>query len=159
MNIVTLTKNTSRIAVLCNIFNQPFTIWVDTGSPNTLVSAKFADRFGLLPVGTRRYSGRVAGATFRNKPSITIPEISLLGCIPLRNVRALAALEGEEWDDIIVLGLNVLNHLTYKISRESGIFEWLESLTSSVPGSNRGRLDHLMWNGTYLLSDEDDSLT
>jgi len=154
LNITKLTENFSRVAVKCNIFGEPFTLWVDTGSPNTLVSSNFPERFGLLPVGARRYSGKVAGVLFRSKPSITIPEIVFPKCLPLRNVRALAALEDDVWDDIEVLGLNVLNHLTYKIDRDKGIFEWLESLTSDIPGSSRGRFDHLIWNGTYLLGDD-----
>jgi predicted aspartyl protease len=130
-------------------------LWVDTGSPNTLVSSSFAARFGLSPVGTRRYNGKVAGIEFRNKFSITIPQIDFPGCLPLKNVRALVALEDNEWNEIIVLGLNVLNHLTYTVSRDSGTFEWLESLTSGVPGSDKSKCNHLIWNGTYLLADDD----
>ena len=151
MNITKLTNNVSRVAIECTIFNDPFLIWVDTGSPNTLVSEKFIKRFGLAPVGTKRYSGKVAGVEFRSKASILIPQITFPGCLPLRDVRALAALESDEWDDIVVLGLNVLNHLTYKVSRENGTLEWLESLTSNIRGSDRSRFNHLIWNGTYLL--------
>ena len=155
MNITKLTKNVSRIAMECNIFNDPFIIWLDTGSPNTLVSEKFIKRFRLAPVGTKRYSGKVAGVEFRSKPSILIPQMIFSGCLPLRDIRALAALNGDEWDDIVVLGLNVLNHLTYKVSRENGTLEWPESLTSNIQGSGRSRFNHLIWNGTYLLVDDD----
>ena len=71
------------------------------------------------------------------------------------NLRALAALSGDEWDDIVVIGLNVLNHLTYKVSRDDGILEWIESLTSNISGSARSKFNHIIWNGTYLLVDDD----
>jgi hypothetical protein len=142
------------VALKSFIFGNKFIIWVDTGSPNTLVSANFLSRFKLAPVGSKRYNGKVAGIAFRNRPSVTIPEIAIPGGLPLKNVRALAAMEGDEWDNTVVLGLNVLNHLTYKVSRDNRSFEWLESLTSSVERSNRSRLDHIIWNGTYLLSDD-----
>ena len=76
------------------------------------------------------------------------------GCLPIKNVRALAALDSNEWNDIVILGLNVLNHMTYKIDRDNRTFEWLESLTSNVPGSERSKFNHLIWNGSYLLADE-----
>ena len=111
MNITRLTKKISRIEARCKIFNESFDIWVDTGSPNTLVSSKFPERFGLSPVGARRYSGKVAGVLFRSKPSITIPEIVFPKCLPLRNVRALAALEDDVWDGIVVLAPKICKTL------------------------------------------------
>ena len=156
MNTTKLTENISRVEMECTVLGKSLILWVDTGSPNTLVSSTFLQRFGLFPIGTRRYSGKVAGVKFSRRPSITIPEINLPGCLPLRNVRVLAALDGDEWNNIIVLGLNVINHLTYKVDRSGGTFEWLESIMAKIPGSNRTKLDHLIWNGTYLLSDTDD---
>jgi len=153
LNIVNLTKNASRVEMLCLINDETFRIWVDTGSPNTLVSSKLINILNLPPIGTRRYSGKVAGVQFRNKPSITIPKIIIPGCLPLKNIRALAALDSDEWNGIVILGLNVLNHLVYKVDRGGGIFEWLESLASSIPGSTRTKFDHVIWNGAYLLSD------
>jgi len=141
----------------CGLFGKLFRLWIDTGSPNTLVSSKLVGQFGLSPVGTRRYSGKVAGVQFQRKPSITIPEISIPGCLPLKNVRALAALDGDEWDKTVVLGLNVMNHLTYKVDRNNRTLEWVESIIASIPGSNRTKLDHLLLNGAYLLSDSDDA--
>ena len=141
--------------IRCKVFDYPFWIWVDTGSPNTLVSVNFHKRFGLSPIGKKRYNGKVAGVEFQNKPSITIPEIVFPNCLPLRNVRALAALENDEWDKIIILGLNVINHLTFKVDRINSTFEWLEMLTADVPSSERTKLNHLIINGVYLLGDED----
>ena len=140
----------------CKSFGELFDLWVDTGSPNTLVSSKLVTEFSLTPVGTKRYSGRVAGAQFQRKPSVTIPDIYISGCLPLRNVRALAALDGDEWDRTVILGLNVLNHTIYKIDRNSNTFEWLESLMANIPGSSRTKFDHLILNGAYLLSDTED---
>jgi hypothetical protein len=157
LNTANLTNNISRIEILCSLFGERFRLWIDPGSPNTLVSTKFITIFGLAPAGTRKYSGKVAGEIFRNKSTVVIPQIVLPECMPMRNIRALAALESNEWDRVIVLGLNVLNHMTYKISRENGTFEWLESLTSSVVGSDRDRFNHVIWNGKYLLVDEDNS--
>jgi hypothetical protein len=151
-----LSKNISRIEVKCKVFGEIFNLWVDTGSPNTLVSSKLVAEFGLPPVGTRRYSGKVAGVQFHRKPSIMIPDISIPGCSLLKNIRALAALDGDEWNRTVILGLNVLNHTVYKIDRSSNTFEWLESLTANIPASTRTKFDHLIWNGTYLLSDAED---
>jgi len=155
LNIAKLTKTISRVEIKLEMCGKPLYLWVDPGSPNTLVSAKFMTAFGLLPSGTKRYNGKVAGTIFRNKAAIVIPEIILPGCLPLRNIRAITALEGDEWSKIIVLGLNVLNHMTYKISRENSTFEWLESLTSSVNGSDRDKFNHIIWNGKYLLTDDE----
>jgi hypothetical protein len=146
-----MSDNKSRVELRCQLYGEPLTVWVDTGSPNTLVSSNFLTRFGLQPVGARRYSGKVAGIVFRGKPSIRLPSIEFHNCLPLRNVRALAALDEPEWDNIIVLGLNVLNHLTIKIDRPNGIFEWLEHIASDVPGSSNSKFDHMIWQGKYLL--------
>jgi len=140
----------------CQVCGTRFRLWIDPGSPNTLVSASLIAEYGLSPMGTKRYNGKVAGTIFRNKAAIVIPEIMVSGCLPLRNIRAITALEGDEWNKIIVLGLNVLNHMTYKVSRENGTFEWLESLTSNVTGSDRDRFNHIIWNGKYLLVDDDE---
>jgi hypothetical protein len=139
----------------CQVCGTRFRLWIDPGSPNTLVSANFITDYGILPSGTKRYNGKVAGTIFRNKAAIVIPEIALPGCLPLRNIRAITALEGDEWNKIIVLGLNVLNLITYKISRENGTFEWLESLTSRVTWSDRDKFNHIIWNGKYLLVDNE----
>lgn len=159
MNTATLSKNLSRVEVVCKVFGELFDLWVDTGSPNTLVSSKLVSQFGLSPVGTRRYSGKVAGVQFQRKPSITIPEINIPNCLPMKNVRALAALDGNEWDKTVVLGLNVMNHLTYKVDRSGGTFEWLESIIANIPGSNRTKFDHMILNGAYLPSDAEDALS
>ena len=156
MNIAKLTKNLARVEVICKVSGKPFELWVDTGSPNTLVSTKFPRQFGLLPVGTRRFNGKVAGVQFQRKPSITIPEISITGCLPLKNVRALAALDGDEWDKTVVLGLNVMNHLTYKVDRNERTLEWLESIIANIPESSRSKFDHMILNGAYLLSDAEE---
>jgi hypothetical protein len=66
LNTAKLNKNVSRVGILCRVFNKSFEIWVDTGSPNTLVSTKFAMQFGLSPVGKTRYSGKVAGIQFKS---------------------------------------------------------------------------------------------
>jgi hypothetical protein len=145
------------VEIECVIFGELFDLWVDTGSPNTLVSSSLVAQFGLSPVGTRRFSGKVAGLHFEQKPSVTIPEIAIPGCMPLKNIRALAALNGDEWDKTVILGLNVLNHLTYKIDRADSTFTWLESITASIPGSIRTKFDHLIFKGTYLLSDAEDN--
>ena len=155
MNIVKLSDSISRIEAECSVFGKSLTLWADTGSPNTLVSSTFLKRFGLSPAGTRRYSGKVAGVQFNQKPSVTIPEISFSGCLSMKNVRALAALDGDEWNNIVVLGLNVMNHLTYKVDRSCDTFEWIEAIAANIPGSNRTKFDHLILNGTYLLSDAD----
>jgi hypothetical protein len=129
-------------------------LWIDTGSPNTLVHSDFAKRF-KLPLGGGRYKGYVAGKKFQNRPTVTIPEITIPGCHPLRNVKAIAALDGDEWENIVVIGLNVLNHLTYRINRDPmpGTFEWIESLSSTVIGSTRTRFDHVIMDGKYVLAD------
>ena len=57
----------------------------------------------------------------------------------------------------MVLGLNVMNHLTYKVDRNNRTLEWVESIIANIPGSNRTKLDHLLLNGAYLLSDSDDA--
>jgi hypothetical protein len=117
------------------------------------VSSAFPERFGLSPAGTRRFSGKVAGQIFRNKPAVVIPEIKIPECLPLKRVSAIASLQGDEWNEIIVLGLNVLNHLKYAVSREDSTFEWIESLTSDVEGSQKSKFNHLILNGKYLLFD------
>ena len=40
MNSIPLKSNKSRIEFDCEIKGKPFRIWVDTGSPNTLVHEK-----------------------------------------------------------------------------------------------------------------------
>jgi len=150
----------SRIELNCEILGRRYKIWIDTGSPNSLVHSDFAERLKLTQHKGQTYSGKISGTEFRNKRAVTIPEINIPGCRSILNVRVIAALDGDEWKDIILIGLNVLNHLTYKIDRDPmpGTFEWLESLTSKVEGSSRTRFDHLIMNGRYLLSDSEDSL-
>jgi len=132
-------------------------VWIDTGSPNTLVHEDFAKLIGVTPIKGKCYSGNVVGMTFKNRPAVTIPEIVINRSLPLKNVRVITALSGDEWRRRIVIGLNVLNHLTIRLDRSTmpGNFKWLESLVSSVSGSSRTKFDHIIWNGNYLLTDED----
>ena len=155
MNTIRLNKILSRVEIVARVNGEQFLVWIDTGSPNTLVPTDFTERLKLSPNKGKVYSGRIAGTLFSKRPSITIPKIVISGCHPLRSVRAITALEGDEWKDIIIIGLNVLNHLTYKINRDPfpGTLEWLESLTSEISGSSRTRFDHLIMDGKYLLSD------
>ena len=155
-----LNPTNSRIEMDCGVLGKRFLVWVDTGSPNTLVHADFAKRLGIPHIIGKTFNGKVAGKEFRKRPAVTIPELSVLGCHPLKNIRAITALEGDEWREIIILGLNVLNHLVYKIDRSPlpGTFEWLESLTSKVPNSMRTRFDHLIIGNDYLLTEEDEAL-
>ena len=156
MNIIELNDKLSRIEIPCRIDNKNFLMWIDTGASNTLMSANAHKLLKLYPHGGMTYSGKVAGVEFKEKHSLTIPKIEMPGCTPLKNIRAIVALDGDEWERIILLGLNVLNHLTFKINRDPmpGTFEWLESLTSKVPGSSRTRFDHLVFGGKYLLADD-----
>jgi len=156
LNTSVLTKNLSRIEMKCTVKNRLLTLWVDTGSPNTLVSASFLKRFGLSPVGTTRYSGNVGGVQFTQKPSVLIPEIKLNDGLAFKNVRALAVFNDDYWNSVILLGLNVLNHLTYKIDRVNSTFEWLESLTPLIPTATRTKFNHIIMNGKYLLSDTEE---
>lgn len=156
MNCISLTDNHSRIEFKCTVFNERFHVWVDTGSPNTLVFSNFISTFNLNPAGTQKYNGKVAGKIFQNKYAVTIPEIIIPNCLPLRNIRAITALEGPEWNNIIILGLNVLNHLSYKITRETNTLEWLESLTSTIPNSERSKFNHIIINGRYMLTDDNE---
>ena len=132
-------------------------MWIDTGSPNTLVHEDFTKLIGVAPIKGKGYSGNVVGMTFKNRPAVTIPEIVIDNSLPLKNVRVITALTGDEWRRRIVIGLNVLNHLTIRLDRSTmlGKFEWLESLVSNVSDSSRTKFDHIIWNGSYLLSDED----
>ena len=155
MNTVKLNKNRSRIEFPCKISGRNFIAWIDTGAPNTLVHSDTAKRLQLLPIVGRVYSGNIAGNSFEKKRALTLPDIEVIGCQPFKKVRAIAALEGDEWKDIIIMGLNVMNHLTSTLERcpLPGSFGWLESLVSTVPGSRRARFDHVLIDGEYLLTD------
>jgi hypothetical protein len=123
-------------------------VWVDSGSPNTLVSVGFAKRFGIPLVKGRTYSGKVAGHTFNGRHALTIPEIEIPEYSVLRNVRAIPALYGEDYEDIIVLGLNVLNHCVQRLDRTGkiGVISLVESIIADVPNSTRTKFDHLIKN-------------
>ena len=84
-----------------------------------------------------------------------LPKIIIPGYSALHNVRAIAALEGTEFYDTILLGMNVLNHGTTIIRRENntGTFDFHESLTSKVEGSPRHKFNHLLIDGNYLIND------
>ena len=75
----------------------------------------------------------------------------------LYNVRAIAALDGEEFSRTILLGMNVLNHGTTVIRRvsDSGTFDFFENPNSIVEGSKRHKFNHLLVDGKYLVSDSD----
>jgi hypothetical protein len=131
------------------------TIWVDSGSPNTLVSVGFAERFGIPLIKGRTYSGNVAGIMFKGRHALTIPEIKIPNYGALRNVRAIPALDGEDYENILVLGLNVLNHCVQRLDRTGkiGVIELTESIISDIPNSYRTKFDHLIVSGAYLLTD------
>ena len=153
MNSIPLKSNKSRIEFDCKIKGKQFKIWVDTGSPNTLVHGDIANILGLMPVKGLTYSGAVAGIKFEKKPALVLPEIAIADFNPLRNVRAIAGFNDSKWKNIILIGLNVLNHITYKVSRSQmpGTFEWLETLTPDIPKSGRTKFNHLLINGEYLV--------
>ena len=155
MNIIQLATTKSRVGFRCQIKGLSLIAWIDTGAPNTLIHPSVAEKLRLLPADKWRFTGAIAGAKFIDKPSVVLPSIVVGNGYALQNVRAITAFEDDKWKNIIIIGLNVLNHLTYKIDRSPlpGTFEWLESLTSGVPGSDRTRFDHIMWNGEYLLEE------
>ena len=117
LNITRLNPTKSRIEMDCSINGRTFLLWVDTGSPNTLVHSNMADALKIPTVKGMTSSGKVAGKEFQKRPAITLPSLVIPNCQPLRNIRAIAALDGDEWKDIVILGLNALNHLVYKIDR------------------------------------------
>ena len=105
----------------------------------------------------KRFNGIIAGSSFRNAPSVTIPLISVQDKLNLRNIRAIVGLpDTDAWKHTIVLGMNVLNHCSFRIDRTQipGIFECYESLTSSVEGSSRSRFDHVLIDNQYLLIED-----
>ena len=157
MNSIPLKPNKSRIEFDCEIKGQSFKVWVDTGAPNTLVHGDIAETLGLLPVKGLIYSGAIAGIKFEKKPAIVIPEIAIADFHPLREVRAITGFSDPKWKNIILIGLNVLNHMTYKVERSPmpGTFEWLETLTPDIPESGRTKYNHLLINGEYLVTDVD----
>ena len=91
----------------------------------------------------------------KDRYAIMLPEIEIPEYRSLCNVRAITALDGEEFSQTILLGMNVLNHGTTIIRRESdvGTFDFYESPTSNVKGSTRHRFNHLLVDGNYLISD------
>jgi len=118
----------------------------------------FLDKLKLKP-SRQRFTGNVAGTKFIKQPSILIPEIKVTGCLPLQNVRAITAFSSDEWSNIILLGLNVLNHISFKVDREKlpGFFEWTESLTNRQADTGKTRFDHIIWGGKYLLMGVDEN--
>jgi predicted aspartyl protease len=150
-----LKPNKSRIEFDCEIKGKPFKIWVDTGSPNTLVHGDIARILGLVPIKGLTYSGAIAGIKFEKKPAIVIPEITISDFYPLKNVRAIAGFNEAKWKNIILIGLNVLNHISYKITRNQmpGTFEWIETLTPNIPTSSKSKFNYLIINGEYMMTD------
>ena len=157
MNCTLLNQNNSRIEFDCEIKDQSYIVWIDTGAPNTMVHSDTAKALGLKPVKGASYSGAVAGVKFTGKPAVVIPEIVIEGYHPLKNVSAITGLNDPKWKNIILIGLNVLNHLTYKIDRSQmpGTFEWLETLTPVIPATGKTKFNHLLINGVYMVTDED----
>ena len=101
--------------------------------------------------------GNVAGHIFERRYSVTIPLINIQNKLSLRFVRAITGLsDADEWDNLIILGMNVLDHCSFKIDRTQipGTFECYESLTSTVEGSSRPKFDHLFQGDKYLLIDD-----
>jgi len=152
---IVLRKNKARIAFHCTICGIPMTVWIDTGSPNTLVPADFVKRSGLTPIKGASFKGVIAGYAFEKRPAIMIPEIIIPNHYTIRNIRAITALDGKDFRNTVVLGMNVLNHGTTCIERDgdSGRFSFLPSLTSKIEGSERSIFNHLIINGKYLTTD------
>ena len=157
MKSIVLMKSKSRVVFNCEVQNIPMLIWVDTGAPNTLVPADFIERSGLPKIEGRTYKGKISGYEFFGKYALVLPEIVIPEYRSLRNVRAIAALDGKEFSRIILLGINVLNHGTSIIRRENdtGSFDFYESPASSVEGSVRNKFNHLLIDGKYLINDAD----
>ena len=157
MKSIALKKNKSRVAFNCEVQGIPMVVIVDSGSPNTLVPADFIERTGLQKVIGMTFKGKILGYEFSDRYAMMLPEIKIPEYRSLCNVRAITALDGEEFSRTILLGMNVLNHGTTIIRRESdaGTFDFYESPTSSVKGSTRHRFNHLLVDGNYLISDAD----
>ena len=155
MKSILLTNSVSRIEFLCNINEHRFYIWVDTGSPNTLISETVRVRLNLNP-NKERFSGNIAGDAFKNAPSVTIPSINIQDKLILNKVRAIVGLPAkDEWKDTIILGMNVLNHCTFMVDKTTlpYKFDCLESIHSKVKNSYREKFDHVLIDNKYLLSE------
>ena len=151
-----LTKSVSRIELESVISKQPFLIWVDTGSPNTLISKAVQEQLKLKP-NKDRYNGTIAGGIFKNAPSVTIPAINMQDKLELKNIRAIVGLPSEEkWKDTIIIGMNVLNHCTFMVDKTQLPYKFscLESIHSIVEGSFRTKFDHVLIDNQYLLSED-----
>lgn len=155
MSPILMKPNESRILFDCAVKGIFMTMLVDTGSPNTLVPFDFIERTKLTPVKNALFKGTIMGYTFEKRPAVVIPEIVLPNRQFLKNVRAIAALYGDDFRNTIILGMNVLNHGITRIEREgdSGTFDFLQSLTSQVEGSERSAFNHLIIGGKYLTTD------
>ena len=155
MKYILLNDSKSRIEAFVTVQRYRIRIWIDTGSPNTLISENLMKRLKLKSNEDFSFNGNIAGSSFKQKPSVTIPLIDVQGKLSLRNVRAIVGLPNNDmWNDIIIIGMNVLNHCSFKIDRTQipNIFECYESLTSKVGGSNRNRFDHILIDNKYLLT-------
>ena len=157
MKSIALKKSRSRVAFDCVVQGFPMEIIVDSGSPNTLVPSDFAERTGLQRTSGVTFKGKILGYEFTDRYAIMLPEIKIPYYRSLYNVRVIAALDGEEFAQTILLGMNVLNHGTTIIRRENdtGTFDFYESPASNVKGSTRHRFNHLLVDGNYLISDTD----
>ena len=157
MKYILLTNSISRIEFECIINKQPFLIWVDTGSPNTLISEIVREQLKLDPNKGRRFNGNIAGGIFKNAPSVTIPAINIQNKSELKNIRAIVGLPNkDEWKNTIILGMNVLNHCTFMVDKTELPYKFscLESIHSRVEDSFRTKFDHVLIDNQYLLDTE-----
>ena len=86
MKSILLTNSVSRIEFECVISKQPFLIWVDTGSPNTLISGTVKKQLNLDPNKGQRFNVNIVGGTFKKAPSVTIPAINIQNKLELKNI-------------------------------------------------------------------------
>ena len=93
------------------------TIFMDTGSPNTIVTKSLAVQLGLKATKSSMGKIQLSGETIDVVP-VVLPELKL-GTMRLENVKVYAGL-GNNWKNAIILGLNVLNQLIYTVDRTKG---------------------------------------
>ncbi|MDR2166415.1 MAG: retroviral-like aspartic protease family protein [Clostridiales bacterium] len=107
----------SRVHFKCTIGGRTQRILFDPGASNTVITLKLAGELGLKSRASQLSKIYLAGDVIDVVP-VVLPDLTM-GTLRLANVRVYAGL-GKNWNNTVILGLNVLNHLIYTVDRSQG---------------------------------------